>query len=55
VFTLQFNLFRTVAYLLSAFIIAYIVADRKSNWIEGVELLIVYAILMFAYAFLEPF
>jgi len=39
-FTLQFDLYGTVAYLLSVSLMAYVVADGKSNWLEGVELLV---------------
>jgi Ca2+:H+ antiporter len=51
-FKVQFDLFGTVAYLLGALLITYIVADGRSNWIEGIELLVVYLILMLAYTFI---
>jgi Ca2+:H+ antiporter len=39
--TLRFDLFGTVNYSLSAWIISYIVMDGKSNWFEGMALIFV--------------
>jgi Ca2+:H+ antiporter len=38
--TLRFDLYETIIYVLSSWILAYIVSDGKTNWLEGVELVI---------------
>ena len=49
---LLFTNFEVLAIVLSVFIIGFISQDGESNWMEGVQLLAVYAILALAFYFL---
>jgi Ca2+:H+ antiporter len=49
---LVFTSFEVLAIVLSVFIIGFISQDGESNWMEGVQLLAVYAILGLAFYFL---
>jgi len=49
---LRFTSFEVLAIVLSVFIIGFISQDGESNWMEGVQLLAVYAILGLAFYFL---
>lgn len=50
--TLVFNQFELAALLAAVIITALIALDGESNWLEGMQLLIVYAILAIAFFFL---
>ena len=49
--TFVFNSFELIAILLSVFIVNLIIADGESNWLEGVQLLVAYIIIAFAFFF----
>jgi Ca2+:H+ antiporter len=49
--TFTFNTFELVAVGFSALIAAFIARDGQCNWLEGVQLLVVYAILALAFFF----
>lgn len=51
--TLEFNQFELLALVAAVVIAALVAADGESNWLEGAELLMVYAILVLAF-FLLP-
>ena len=50
--SLVFNTFELVALFATVLIAAFIAFDGESNWLEGVQLLIVYAILALAFFYL---
>ncbi|HHS96598.1 MAG TPA: calcium/proton exchanger [Chloroflexi bacterium] len=50
--TLAFNQFELIALVAAAMIAALVALDGESNWMEGVQLLIVYAILALAFFYL---
>jgi len=50
--TLVFNQFELTALIAAALIAALVALDGESNWMEGVQLLVVYAILALAFFFL---
>lgn len=50
--TLVFNQFELIALVASVLIAALIALDGESNWLEGVQLLVVYAIIGMAFFFL---
>ncbi len=50
---LNFTIFESAALYISVLILAMLVLDGKSNWLEGVMLLAVYAILGIAFYFLK--
>jgi Ca2+:H+ antiporter len=50
--TLVFTPLEVVAVAVSVLIAAYIALDGKSNWVEGLQLMSVYAILGLAFFFL---
>ncbi len=50
--TLVFNQFELIALAAAALITALVALDGESNWMEGVQLLIVYVILVLAFFFL---
>jgi Ca2+:H+ antiporter len=52
--TLVFTPLEVVAVGLSVLIAAYIALDGKSNWVEGLQLVSVYAIIAIAFLFLTP-
>ncbi len=49
--SLVFNLFELVSIVLSVIIVNFIVADGESNWLEGAQLLMAYAIIAIAFFF----
>ncbi len=52
--TLVFTPLEVVAVGLSVLIASYIALDGKSNWVEGLQLVSVYAIIAIAFLFLTP-
>jgi len=52
-FTLQFTLFELVALVLGVLIINYLSADGRCNWLEGAQLISVYAIVAIAFFFIS--
>lgn len=50
--TLVFNQFELIALVAAALIAALVALDGESNWMEGVQLLVVYAILALAFFYL---
>ena len=50
---LFFGVFETVIIFLSGLIVAHVVGDGETNWLEGVMLLMSYAIICFAFFFYE--
>ena len=50
--TLIFNQFELVALIGAVLIAALIALDGESNWLEGVQLLVVYIIIAMAFFFL---
>jgi Ca2+:H+ antiporter len=52
--TLVFTPLEVVAVGVSVLIAAYIAIDGKSNWVEGLQLISVYAIVAIAFLFLTP-
>jgi Ca2+:H+ antiporter len=50
--TLHFNQFELIAMMAGAVIAALVSADGETNWLEGVQLLVVYAMLALAFFFL---
>ena len=52
--TLVFTPLEVVAVAVSVLIAAYIAIDGKSNWVEGLQLVSVYAIIAIAFLFLTP-
>ena len=52
-FTLQFTLFELVALVLGVLIINYLSADGRCNWLEGAQLISVYAIIAIAFFFIS--
>ena len=51
IMTLNFEIFELVAIALSAAVLAAVVADGRSNWYEGMILVLVYAIMAVAFFF----
>ncbi|MCC6619069.1 MAG: cation transporter, partial [Chloroflexi bacterium] len=51
---LVFTPLEVVAVGLSVMIAAYIAIDGRSNWVEGLQLVSVYAIVAIAFLFLTP-
>jgi Ca2+:H+ antiporter len=49
---LVFNQFELIALAAASLIAAFVALDGESNWLEGVQLLVVYAILAIAFFFL---
>ncbi len=49
--TLIFNLFELAAIIFSVFIVNSIIEDGESNWFEGMQLLVAYAIIAIAFFF----
>lgn len=49
--SLVFNTFELVAIILSVFIVNSVVEDGESNWFEGIQLLMAYAIIAVAFFF----
>lgn len=52
--TLAFNVFEVVALALAVLVVILIAEDGKSNWLEGTQLLALYAILAAWFFFLPP-
>jgi Ca2+:H+ antiporter len=52
--TLVFNEFELIALIATSLIAALVALDAESNWMEGVQLVVVYAILAMAFFFLPP-
>jgi Ca2+:H+ antiporter len=52
--TLVFTPLEVIAVAVSVLIAAYIAIDGKSNWVEGLQLVSVYAIIAIAFLFLTP-
>ncbi len=52
--TLVFTPLEVVAVAVSVLIASYIALDGKSNWVEGLQLVSVYAIIAIAFLFLTP-
>lgn len=52
--TLAFNVFEVIALGLAVFVVILIAEDGKSNWLEGTQLLALYAILAAWFLFLPP-
>jgi len=52
-FTLEFTLFELVALVLGVLIINYLSADGRCNWLEGAQLISVYAIIVIAFFFIS--
>jgi Ca2+:H+ antiporter len=52
--TLVFTPLEVVAVGVGTFIAAYIALDGRSNWVEGLQLMSVYAILAIAFFFVTP-
>jgi Ca2+:H+ antiporter len=50
--TLIFNQFELIALVGGALIAALVALDGESNWLEGAQLLVVYAIIGMAFFFL---
>ncbi|MEA3340835.1 MAG: cation transporter, partial [Chloroflexota bacterium] len=50
--TLVFNQFELIALAAASLITALVALDGESNWMEGVQLLVVYVILALAFFFL---
>ncbi len=50
--TLVFNQFELIALVAAAMIAALVALDGESNWMEGIQLLVVYAILALAFFYL---
>ena len=50
--SLVFNTFELVAIILAVLISNLVTADGESNWLEGVQLLMAYAIMAVAFFFL---
>ena len=50
--TLVFDQFELIALVAASLIVALVALDGESNWIEGVQLLVVYMILSMAFFFL---
>ena len=50
--TLVFDQFELIALAAASLIAALVAVDGESNWMEGVQLLVVYAILALAFFFL---
>ena len=51
---LFFGNFETAVMFISTIIVSHVVGDGESNWLEGVMLLFVYAIICFAFFFYVP-
>ncbi len=51
--SLVFNTFELIAMVLSVIIVNFVVSDGESNWLEGLQLLAAYAIMVIAF-FLHP-
>ena len=49
--TLVFNIFELMSILLSVVIVNLVIQDGETNWLEGAQLLIAYAIMAFAFYF----
>lgn len=49
--SLIFNTFEIVSIMLSVFIANLVVQDGESNWLEGMQLLVAYAIIAVAFFF----
>lgn len=49
--SLIFNVFEIVSIMLSVFIVNLVVQDGESNWLEGMQLMIAYAIIAVAFFF----
>jgi Ca2+:H+ antiporter len=49
---LHFNIFELIAVMSASIITAFVSLDGESNWLEGVQLLVVYVILALAFFFL---
>jgi len=47
-----FNTFELIAVAFSVIITSFIARDGKSDWLEGAQLLVVYAILALAFFFI---
>jgi len=52
-FTLEFTLFELVALVLGVLIANYLSADGRCNWLEGAQLISVYAIIAIAFFFIS--
>ncbi|MGQ9841046.1 MAG: calcium/proton exchanger, partial [Anaerolineae bacterium] len=50
--TLVFNQFEIIALFAGILIAAFVAQDGESNWLEGAQLLVLYAILAMAFFFL---
>jgi len=50
--SLVFNVFELAAIVLAVFISNLVTADGESNWLEGVQLLMAYAIMAIAFFFI---
>ena len=49
--SLVFNIFELAAIILSVMIVGVITQDGESNWFEGLQLLMAYAIMAVAFFF----
>jgi Ca2+:H+ antiporter len=52
-FTLEFTLFELIALVLGVLIVNYLSADGRCNWLEGAQLISVYAIVAIAFFFIS--
>ena len=48
---LIFNIFELISVVLSVLIVNFVVQDGESNWLEGLQLMMAYAIIAVAFFF----